>query len=144
MILGREEVHIEYQMQADYCPEEQEVSIVFKGKNACCGTLSSEHNDHSIVIRVAVVTHKKHSGSDGWLSLYEVMGRAIRTSPEMPTTPFWASLPTVCSSQKLLEYVKDEMVLRRALHLCSYGEVDNHTGKDNVGDATVLKSLVLQ
>lgn len=39
MILGREEVHIEYQMQADYCPEEeeQEESIVFKGKTPAVG-----------------------------------------------------------------------------------------------------------
>lgn len=37
MILGREEVHIEYQMQADYCPEEQEASIVFKGKTPAVG-----------------------------------------------------------------------------------------------------------
>lgn len=101
MILGREEVHKEYQMQADYCPEEeeQEESIVFTRKTPVVGLCPLSTMTITIVIRVAVFTHKKHSESDGWVSLYEVMGRAIRTSPEMPTTPFWASLPTVCSSQ---------------------------------------------
>lgn len=57
-------------MQADYCPEEeeQEKSIVFKGKAPIVGLCPLSIMTITIVIRVDVVTHKKHSGSDGWVT----------------------------------------------------------------------------
>ena len=57
-------------MQADYCPEEeeQEKSIIFKRKTPIVRLCPLSIMTITIVIRVDVVPHKKHSGSDGWVT----------------------------------------------------------------------------